>query len=122
MYYELDGFVREQYYQVQRAVQPHTVQLAVGALESSDAAQVAYMQDQRRQRRVERHRTSIRGDRFAQVLEVCRLHRLHYDLDVLSLYCLARVNRTCRQLARRVLRYQRRQMDIRVVPYVDGAN
>ena len=123
LYYELDGFVREQFHQVQRAVQPHTVHLAVGALESSDAAQVAYLQAQRRQKRLERHRHSvIREDQFAQVLEICRLHRLQDDLDVLSLYCLVQTNRTCRQLASCILRYQRQHLDVRVTPYVDGAN
>uniref|UniRef100_A0A7S3L8Y5 Uncharacterized protein n=1 Tax=Amphora coffeiformis TaxID=265554 RepID=A0A7S3L8Y5_9STRA len=122
LYYELDGFVRDQFHAVQRAVQPHTVHLAVGALESSDAAQLAYLQAQRHQKRLEHHRQPVQEDRFALVLEICRLYRLQDDLDLLSLYCLAQVNRTCRQLASRILRYQRQHLNIRVTPYVDGAN
>lgn len=147
LYYELDGFVREQFHQVQRAVHPHTVHMAVGALETSDAAHVAYLQAQRRRKHWARHarrggggdddisreETLMRGkqqsvaprldtDRLALALDICRLHRLPDDLDILSLYCLAQVNRSCRALASRILRCQRRQWDVRVTPYVDGAN
>ena len=126
LYYELDGFVREQYWVVKRSLQPHEVHVALGAMELSDKAHIEFLELQRKRKRNARHTVdaSSYGEYLvAQVLEIARLCRLAQDLDVISLYCLAQTNRACCDVAARIYQQQRNDAwQFTITPYVDGAN
>ena len=127
LYYELDGFLRPQLAHIQRALHPHPVQVAVGALELSDKAQQTLFEQHYRQKLKRWHKnasgsnTSENLSLLAKVLEIGRLHRLQEDLDFVNCYSLAKTSSLCRQVARDILRFKRQQLLLSVTPYVDGS-
>jgi hypothetical protein len=150
LYYELSGYIRENYSNMQRrqsgggsssssssssgnGLRPtEAISIAVGSLEASDEAQKKMLEEERRlarERRLHGGTTSasalsslaLNEEQFEQVMEIARLHRLNDDLDVLSVYFLRLVNKTCGRIATRIAQYQLAHKTTLVLsPYVDG--
>lgn len=130
LYYELDGYLRENWTQLrhQKGIGlQFTVIVAVGALEASDKAQSEILEKQEKEimasTRQKQQPNVSEGDPslFESALEICRLHRLGEDLDVFSVYCLGRTgNRICRQIAISLATQRLRQAQLELIPLVDG--
>jgi hypothetical protein len=119
-YYELDGFLRENLHQLrqQRHFGSHLIEVAMGAMGQSDNAQRQHLEDDYRSNRL--HRTTRTFDRLEEVLEICRLHRLSEDLDVMSIYCMQRTSNTFRKIATPIAEERMRMCQLVVTPLVDG--
>jgi hypothetical protein len=135
LYYVLDDFVRPQYTLIRHALQPHPVHIAVGALENSDEAQKATLEQKRyeiQQRRhcLSKYKTSLQPQAQTQdisksllpkVFDVALLYRLVDDLDFVSLYCLGQTSLVFRSIAIRAIRQKRMTLQLEIAPYVDGS-
>lgn len=126
LYYELDGYIRENYSKIHRqsGFGPEAISVAVGSLEASDEAQKKKLEEERRAAMERLHHNGenkrINDETFEKVMEIARLHRLNDDLDVLSVYFLRQVNTTCERIAQRIAQYQLSHTTLVLTPYVDG--
>ena len=120
LYYELDGFIRENFTNLRRQhyLGPDSIKLAVGSLEASDMAQKKFLENQR----IQQCSQTNDFDMLEEVMEICRQHWLEEDLDALSIFFLAQVNRTMNRIAKKIVRRRRRELKVFVTPYVDGAS
>jgi len=117
-YYELDGFVRSNLNKLkeQKLFGNHLVKVAMGALRESDLAQSAALEkEHHKQCHAKRS-----FDRLEEVLQICRLHRLGEDLDVLSIHCMQKTSRVFRRVATPIAEQRMRVCQFVVTPLVDG--
>lgn len=121
LYYELDGFVRENLTNLREETTfpSHMVQPALSALDESDEAQKLCLErDYQAKKRAKQRCASDCCFDFA--LEICLLHRLAEDLDVMSVYSLAQTSRGMRQIACSIAKRRLLQGRLVVQPLIDG--
>jgi hypothetical protein len=124
-YYELDGFLRENLDRLRKKQDlfgSHLVNVAMGAMDRSDNAHRRLLEEEYRTRRLRRTggRAAPPLASLEEVLEICRLHRLGDDLDVLSIYCMQRTSRTFRKISDPMARDRMERCQLVVSPLVDG--
>jgi len=126
LYYELRGYVRENLLKIRRheGFFPHSIVVALGALESSDRAQKSELMEEHWQRLRQRHgqRLENRPDPILleNVLEIARLHRLTEDLDIMSLYFMRRTSKLFGRIAAKISRDKMQKISLKLTPFVDG--
>lgn len=150
LYYELEGFIRENLSWIRKALPDLThqtessVSVAMGSLEESDDVQRRKMLDEKEaSNRNTHHRLRVasagavgtsspdlRGDGgglvvdadwFEEVLEIARLHRLNDDLDVLSVYFMRQTSKSFGRVAARIAFHRlQSQTSLALTPLVDG--
>ena len=117
LYYELEGFVRENHNQLRKVTACRFVlTVALGSLEASDEAQQQELLEEQQQQ-VE---VCEPFDRLEEVLEIARLHRMSDDLDVLSVYSMRLASKSLGKVAAKIARQQLERATIVVQPLVDG--
>jgi hypothetical protein len=118
LYYELDGYVRENWSKIQRqeGFGAHSVSVAVGSLKASDDAQRDELTIERRSRM----RKTVDDDLLEQALEIASLHRLKDDLDVVSISCMSQANKAFNRVASKLARQRLLDTKLIIRPYVDG--
>ena len=148
-YYELRGYVRENLYKLtkhQKQEQQenattlfgsHLVNVAMGALRESDIAQRTVLEKKHRQKQQQKQQshnnntstatttTSIQSyDHLLleKVLQICTLHRLGDDLDVMSIHCMKQTSTVFRQIAVPLAQQRMKQTQLKITPLVDGYN
>jgi hypothetical protein len=118
LYYEMDGYVRENWTKIQRqeGFGAHSVSVAVGSLISSDDAQRAELTAERRSRM----RKTVDDELLEQALDIASLHRLKDDLDVISISCMSQASKAFSRVASKLV--QQRLLDTTLIlrPFVDG--
>lgn len=115
--YELDGFIRENLSRLknQERFGYHLVEVAVGALNESDAAHRKVLERDLIQRR-----PAAPFERIEECMEICRLHRLGEDLDVLSIYMLGRTCKSLKRVANAMVKTRMEGTRLLVSPLADG--
>lgn len=127
-YYELKGFVREN---VNHAKEHHNlfgghlVKVALGAVSESDWMQQRVLETKHRESRQHRHSTSRPNQVDAEyllekVLNICRMHRLGDDLDVLSIHAMQHTSRAFQRVAVPMAQQRLNDVELVVTPMVDG--
>jgi hypothetical protein len=122
LYYELDGYIRENITKMRQnqGFGSHLVEVATGALEASDNAQRQHLEAVVAATR-KKNSTSY-YDQLEDVLEICRLHRLEDDLDVMSIYCMQRTSKSMGRIASRLAKQRMQKTKLVVSPLVDGCS
>jgi hypothetical protein len=95
----------------------HLVEVAMGALEASDNAQRQHLEAIAARRK---YCTSYY--QLEEVLEICRLHRLEDDLDVMSIYCMRRTSKSMGRVASRIAKQRMQKTRLVISPLVDGSS
>jgi hypothetical protein len=118
LYYELDGYVRENWTKIQRqeGFGAHSVSVAVGSLKASDDAQGYELTTERRSRR----RKTVDDDLLEQALDIASLHRLKDDLDVISISCMSQASKALNRVASKLARQRLLDTTLIIRPFVDG--
>lgn len=124
-YYELKGFVRENWNHAREhhnLFGRHLVKVATGALNESDNVQRAILEQQHRQRLQRQHAggQSFSFDQLEEVLNICSLYRLSDDLDVLSIEAMRQTSRMFRKVAIPMAQQRLKDTELVVTPMVDG--
>jgi hypothetical protein len=119
LYYELDGYIRENLTKMRqhRGFGSHLVEVAMGALEASDNAQRQHLEAV-----ASRKKNSTSYDLLEEVLEICRLHRLEEDIDVMSIYCMRRTSKSMGRIASRIAKQRMQKTILSISPLVDGSS
>lgn len=122
LYYELDGYIRENLTKMRQhqGFGSHLVEVAMGALEASDNAQRQHLEAAVAARK--KNSTSSSYDQLEEVLEICRLHRLEDDLDVMSIYCMRRTSKSMGRVASRIAKQRMQKTRLAISPLVDGSS
>ena len=125
LYYELEGYVRENRARIQRqqGFSPGSIVVALGALEVSDEAQKKELTDDRNyllRQRLSSTESRPRDHMLEEVLEIARLHRLSNDLDALSVYFMRQTSRVLRKVATRIAEDHLQAIHLKLTPFVDG--
>jgi hypothetical protein len=120
LYYVLDGYIRENetLLREHKGFSSHLVDVAMGALESSDKFQ-------RKELEATDNKCKRPQKAFSQleeVLEICRLHRMEEDLDVMSIYCMRRANKMMGRVAARMATKRVQDTKLSILPLVDGCS
>jgi len=138
LYYELEGYIRENYTKICRHWQKgcfgmtgdlDTVVLAVGSLEASDKAQRNELMEEREARLKQLHARNEHEEeeknivslaRLEEVLEIARLHRLTDDLDVCSIYFMTTTSKLFGRIAARIVQDRLKETHLTLTPFIDG--
>jgi hypothetical protein len=118
LYYELDGYVRENIYRIRhlKCSGLHDTSVAVGALEESDTAQIDELLTERQKKLNGR----IDNGLLEQALDICRLHRLDDDLDVMSIYFMHQASKVFRRVANKLAAKRMTDTTLVLRPFCDG--
>lgn len=119
LYYELDGYIRENLTKMRQhqGFGSHLVEVAIGALEASDNAQRHQLETV-----ATKKKNSTSYHQLEEVLEICRLHRLEDDLDVMSIYCMRRASKSLGRVASRIAKQRMQKTILSISPLVDGSS
>jgi hypothetical protein len=117
-YYELQGYIRENLNKLkhQTIFGSHLVKVALGALRESDIVQRLVLE----KRHCHQNHATKSFDRLEEVLQICHLHRLGDDLDVLSIHCMQRTNNVFRRVANSIAQQRMKGTQFSVTALVDG--
>lgn len=119
LYYVLNGYIRENETLLREhdGFSSHLVEVAMGALATSDEYQRKELEYKRNKTRQPREGVY---SQLEEVLEICRLHRLAEDLDSHEVYCMRRSSKMLGRIASRIAKQRIRDAKLQVVPLVDG--
>lgn len=123
LYYELDGYVRENLTKIRlhNLNEADQVVVALGALELSDQSQRREMIEEELARSSRNNSNDAPSLQLQEAaLEIACQWRLVDDLDFLSLYFMRKVNNAFRRVAQDMIERKMKTIQLAVTPYVDG--
>ena len=133
LYYELEGYVRENLFEIRKQLSSQnddatgccdesSVSVAIGSLEESDQAQRQELQEKAEEASRTRSQgcDAVDAHTLEAALEIARLHRLNEDLDVLSIYFLRQVSKVFGRVAVKIAHSRLRSIQLVAIPYIDG--
>jgi hypothetical protein len=122
LYYELDGYVRENWTKVRRhkgsSFGSHFISIAIGSLTASDNAQ----RDELTAERQSRMRRTLDDGLLEQALDIALLHRLKDDLDVISISFMSQPSEAFYRVAAKLAHQRLLDTTLILRPFVDGVS
>jgi len=132
LYFELEGFVRENLFDIRsnlRDMRLDSVSVALGSLEESDEAQREELLSEERASNIRTFHSAEDSSavfdvgRLEEILEIVRLNCLNEDLDVLSIYFLRLTSKAFGRIAARIARHRLQSAtQLTLTPFVDGVS